>query len=168
MDVELRKLTLDDGEDVYQMALEIGPGENGFVNGLLSHNYSDFRLILRKYFEMSEGLHLAPQHVPQTTYWLYIAGYPVGYGKLRHYLNENLKRHGGHIGYVVRPSCRGKGYGKRMLQNLLKEASCLGIQDVLLTCNEDNAASRKIIESNDGVLAGIDMGTCKYWIRTKN
>lgn len=150
------------------MVLEIGPGENGFVNGLFSNNYSDFKLILTKYIEMSDGLNLAPQHVPQTTYWLYVNGYPVGYGKLRHYLNENLKKHGGHIGYVVRPSYRGKGYGKLMLTKLLKEATSLGIQDVLLTCNEDNVASRKIIENNNGVLTSINTGSCKYWIRTLN
>jgi predicted acetyltransferase len=39
---------------------------------------------------MSEGINLEPQYVPQTTYWLYIDGKPVGYGKLRHYLNESL------------------------------------------------------------------------------
>lgn len=34
MEVELRKLSLFEGQEVYRMALEIGPGENGFVNGL--------------------------------------------------------------------------------------------------------------------------------------
>lgn len=115
---------------------------------------------------MSDGVHLAPQHVPQTTYWLYIDGLPVGYGKIRHYLNDNLKNHGGHIGYVIRPSCRGKGYGKLKLKQMLKEANDLGIQDVLLTCNEGNIASRKIIESYNGVLTSINTGNCKYWIRT--
>lgn len=163
MNAELRKLS--DGPEVYQMVLEIGPGENGFVNGLLSDNYSDFKLLVKRYIAMSDGFNLAPQHVPQTTYLLYVHGYPVGYGKVRHCLNENLKKHGGHIGYVIRPSCRGKGFGKLMLKKLLSEAAALGIQDVLLTCDEDNLASKRIIESNRGILSSIDEGNCKYWIK---
>lgn len=42
----------------------------------------------------------------------------------------------------------------------------MGIQEALLTCDETNAASRKIIESHNGVLAGIEMGSCAYWVKT--
>lgn len=116
---------------------------------------------------MSAGINLAPNLVPQTTYWLLIEGTPAGYGKIRHRLNDQLKRHGGHIGYVIRPSFRGKGYGKLMLKHLVQEAAKLGIEEALLTCNEDNGASRKIIEHNNGILAGVDDGTCRYWISTR-
>ncbi|MGM1045119.1 MAG: GNAT family N-acetyltransferase [Bacillota bacterium] len=56
--------------------------------------------------------------------------------------------HGGHIGYVIRPSERSKGYGKLLLKQLISMAKDKQISKVLLTCDEDNAASRRIIESN--------------------
>ncbi|MFB9329432.1 GNAT family N-acetyltransferase [Paenibacillus aurantiacus] len=164
--IELRPIAFGDGPELYQLALEIGPGENGFVNGLYAGQYSEFESKLKSYIDMSAGSNLAPNLVPQTTYLLLIDGYSAGYGKIRHRLNDQLKRHGGHIGYVIRPSLRGMGYGKLMLGLLVQEASKLGIEDALLTCNADNWASRKIIEHNDGRLAGTDAGTCRYWICT--
>ncbi|WP_208919150.1 GNAT family N-acetyltransferase [Paenibacillus uliginis] len=74
--------------------------------------------------------------------------------------------HGGHIGFVIRPSERSKGYGKLLLKELLDKAKEKQISEVLLTCDEDNAASRRIIESNGGRLKDIHDGSCKYWIMT--
>jgi predicted acetyltransferase len=76
--------------------------------------------------------------VPQTIYWLYLNDRPVGYGKLRHDLNEKLLESGGHIGYIIRPSERNKGYGTILLKELLIKARKLEIDKVLLTCDEEN------------------------------
>lgn len=94
-------------------------------------------------------------------YWLYDNDKPIGYGKLRHRLNNNLLELGGHIGYVIRPSERRKGYGTRLLAELVKKANEKNISRVLLTCDEANLASRSIIESNHGELSSITNGTCK-------
>ena len=80
-------------------------------------------------------------------FWLIIDGRPVGVGKLRHYLNDSLMTVGGHIGYSIRPTERGKGYGNLILKELLKKAREKGIADVLVTCREDNIRSRKVIET---------------------
>ena len=58
---------------------------------------------------------------------------------------------GGHIGYWVRPSERGRGYGKLMLRLALPKARRLGIHNALVTCDLGNTASRKVIEANGGV-----------------
>ena len=116
---------------------------------------------------MSEGINLEPQFVPQTIYWLYIDGKPVGYGKLRHYLNQHLLQHGGHIGYVIRPTERGKGYAKILLEKLIQESKEKGIDQVLLTCYENNMASKKVIESNGGKLENKKAGIYFYWIETQ-
>lgn len=50
----------------------------------------------------------------------------------------------------MRPSSRGKGYGKEMLRLGLEEARKMGIQKVMLSCNEDNLASIGVIEANGG------------------
>lgn len=108
-----------------------------------------------------------PQYVQQTIYWLYVDGRPVGYGKLRHRLNEALLERGGHIGYVIRLDERGKGYGTLLLRELVREAAGLGLTEVLLTVDEDNLRSRRVIEGNEGVLSDTKDGICKYWITIK-
>lgn len=163
--VDLKELTITDGKDIFDMIKEIGPGENGYVNGGYNITYKEFPSYLKNHFETSKGINLEPLHVPQTMYWLFIDGRAVGIGKLRHYLNENLKKAGGHIGYTIRPTERGKGYGKIMLSELLKKAKEKQIAEVLLTCNENNIASRKVIEYNRGELENIFAGKCKYWIK---
>jgi len=167
MQVELRELSLDDGVDVFEMVREVGPGENGFSNSGYDLEYAGFPDYLRGQVHMAEGVGIDPtRHVPQTRYWLFVNGRPVGIGKLRHSLNENLRRLGGHIGYTIRPSERGKGYGILILRELVKRAAEMGIGEVLLTCTEDNVVSRRVIERNGGELQDISEGECRYWIRT--
>lgn len=163
--IELRELDLKEPDEIYRMIEEIGEGQNGFINGLLSTTKKEFQEKLIRNFEMSRGINLAEGVVPQTIYWFYAGRVPVGYGKLRHRLNERLLEYGGHIGYIIRPTERNKRYGTVALRELVKEAALKGINEILLTCNEDNIVSRKIIESNHGVLSGLREGTCKYWIR---
>ena len=70
---------------------------------------------------------------------------------LRHRLNEFLTHYGGHIGYDIRPSKRGNNYATLALGLCLKEAKKIGLDEVLITCDDDNIASIKIIERNGGV-----------------
>ncbi|OMD43411.1 hypothetical protein BSK52_03055 [Paenibacillus odorifer] len=162
--IELKEASLSDGRDIFEMIMEIGPGENGFVNNGFDLAYSEFPDFIRDRIALSKGDNLQPNYVPQTNYWLLIDSYPVGVGKLRHSLNDQLRKSGGHIGYSIRPSERGKGYGKIFLAELLKKAVDLGIDKVMLTCEPNNIASRKVIEANKGILYGIEDGKCNYWI----
>lgn len=163
--VELKELTIQDGTDIYDMLQEIGPGESGFANSGYGVPAERFKAYLKKYWRMSHGINLPPQYVPQTIYWLFVNGRPVGYGKLRKYLNDALRERGGHIGYVIRPSERGKGYGTLLLRELLGKAGEKGLLEVLITVDEDNARSRKVAEANGGQLTELKDGICKYWIR---
>ncbi len=161
---ELRELSVKDGVDVFDMVQEIKEGGNGFVNSLYADDLQLFQEKLLRNDRLSKGIDLEPQYVPQTIYWLYDHGKPVGYGKLRHYLNEYLLQYGGHIGYVIRPSERKKGYGKILLKELLIKAKEKQIDRVLVTCDDDNTGSIKVIESNNGELAETKDGSCFYWI----
>ncbi len=165
MIIELRELSLNDGIEIYEMIQEIGPGENGYQNSAYNLEFKEFQSFLIESRDESLGINLQPHYVPQTIYWLMIDAKPVGIGKLRLYLNDNLCKIGGHIGYTIRPSERGKGYGNIILEELLKKAKAKGIKEVLVTCNESNSLSRKIIELNNGELKDIDQGECRYWIR---
>ena len=78
----------------------------------------------------------------------------IGAVNIRHYLNESLKRSGGHIGDGIRPSERRKGYATEMIRLTLIECRKLGIEKVLMTCDKDNIGSAKSIIKNGGVLTG--------------
>lgn len=162
--IELRELTVDDGQDVFEMVIEIGDAGNGFDNSLRTETFEAFQEKLVSNDKMSKAIDLEPQYVPQTVYWLYVKGKPVGYGKLRHYLNENLLKHGGNIGYVIRPTERKKGYATILLSELLVKAKEKGLDRVLVTCYETNVASRKVIEANRGELEKVEEGKCFFWI----
>jgi predicted acetyltransferase len=73
---------------------------------------------------------------------------------------------GGHIGYDIRPSARRRGHATAMLAAALPVARSLGIGPALLTCDEDNTASRRVIEANGGVVEDKRGGKLRYWIPT--
>lgn len=88
----------------------------------------------------------------------------LGTISLRHELNDYLRREGGHVGYAVRPSARGRGVATAALGLVLEECGRRGIDPVLLTCRDDNLASARVIEHQGGVLAEVRDGTRRYWI----
>ena len=70
---------------------------------------------------------------------------------IRHYLNDDLLKHGGHIGFGVRPTERKKGYATELLKYALIKLNELGIQNALLTCDKSNIGSAKTIKNNLGI-----------------
>jgi predicted acetyltransferase len=115
------------------------------------------------------GKDLPQDWVPASTLFLLRGETFIGRVSIRHRLNEFLLRIGGHIGYYIRPDERGKGYGSRILAMALEKARRLGLTRVLVTCDEGNLASRKIIEKNGGLLENVEPtkdGPAKrrYWI----
>lgn len=90
----------------------------------------------------------------------------VGFIALRRSLTDRLLEEGGHIGYSVRPSRRREGHASRALAATLREAATLGIEQALVTCDDDNLGSRRTIESAGGVLEDIRDGKRRYWIPT--
>ncbi len=74
--------------------------------------------------------------------------------RLRLRLNPALEVEGGHIGYDVRPSFRGRGLGTATLRLVLPEARRQGLLRARLTVDADNLASVRIIERNGGILSG--------------
>ncbi|MDD7731733.1 MAG: GNAT family N-acetyltransferase [Ezakiella sp.] len=87
---------------------------------------------------------------------------------MRFELNDMLLKFGGHIGYSVSPDERRKGYAKAMLSGALEFYRDEGYDKVLITCNKNNIASQKTIESAGGILENIveDGGifTKRFWI----
>ena len=111
-----------------------------------------------------------PGVLPYEDFWLMEQNAWIGLLTLRPQINEQFLHSGGHIGYVVRPSKRRGGYGTALLRLGLDKARERGLRSVLLTCDEDNIGSRKIIETNGGqlenavVVAGQAARKLRYWI----
>jgi predicted acetyltransferase len=107
-----------------------------------------------------------PGWVPCTFLWVVEDGEYVGSLAVRHRLTDVLVREGGHIGYSVRPSARRRGIATAALTAALPLARGLGIDHALLTCDEDNVASARVIEANGGVLEDVRDGVRRYWVPT--
>lgn len=125
-------------------------GIRGFWNTGIS--FEDIDSYIRVVKQYSKGEGLPEGWVPSTTFWLIDNGEFVAHLNVRHSLNDYLRKVGGNIGYAVRPSRQKMGYGSKILELALPKVRELGILRPLVTCDESNVASRKIIEKNGGVL----------------
>ena len=79
----------------------------------------------------------------------------LGAISLRYALNDFLLQVAGHIGYSVRASARGRGVAGWALGEVLGVARQRRFDAVLITCDEDNDASARVIEKHGGVLADV-------------
>ena len=132
----------------------------------LMNGYDDFAYYLNNLetSEPKDGL------VPDSTFFCLDVerNIIVGAVNIRHYLNEHLLAHGGHIGDGIRPSERRKGYATQMIGLALDECKKLGIKKVLMVCDKENVGSVKSITNNGGILETEQMENGKteqrYWI----
>ncbi|MCL1795812.1 MAG: GNAT family N-acetyltransferase [Clostridia bacterium] len=130
--------------------------------------------IFRRFAEQRLGIGLPDGYVPGSTYWLVEGGEFIGVGNIRHRLTRSLERYGGHIGYAIRCEKWGQGYGTLQLRLLLREAAALGIARALITCDESNIASARVMEKNGAVyqdtvvnwIGGVPRRTKRYWAET--
>lgn len=106
-----------------------------------------------------------PGMVACTYFWLLQDPWTVvGFLAVRHGLNDYLLEQGGHVGYSVRPSARGRGHASRALGLGLDHAAALGLDRVLLTCQSGNVASQRTIERAGGVYEDTRAGSRRFWV----
>ena len=123
--------------------------------------------------DMKQGINLSAGLVPCSFMLAYDQNQQlVGRVSIRHELNDFLFQEGGHIGYAVLPEYRYKGYATDILrQALIYCQDELKLSKVLLTCDDDNIGSLKVIEKNGGRLENIvqrgnNKTLCRrYWIQ---
>ena len=163
--IELKRLSIDDGIDIYNLLQDIPQDENGFNNKANGMTYNEYKewLIKRDEYSKQKGL-LDGWRVPETTFFLYVDGIPVGTGSVRLFLTDALRNVGGHIGYCISPKYRNKGYGKEICKRLILEARKLGIKDILITTNLENYASQKVIIANGGKEVDRSNEHIHFWI----
>nr|WP_245335309.1 GNAT family N-acetyltransferase [Shewanella sp. WXL01] len=98
------------------------------------------------------GENLPEGYVASTTLWLIDNEEIVGVTNLRHGLNEALRHCGGHIGLGIRPSMRGKGYGKDLMKLSVDQLRAMGERQIHIHCYADNLASANTTKAIGGEL----------------
>ncbi len=142
-------------KEKYAQALEESKNETEETQLNKPAEGQSFENFVKQLNDNAKGINLPKGYVPATMFWLIDKGELIGRVQIRHKLTEFLLREGGHIGYYIRPSKRKMGYGTRIFQLALMETKKIGLSKVLVTCDDNNIASRKIIETNGGVLENI-------------
>lgn len=125
---------------------------SGIASNMKKMIESGFDSYTKQCQDYAKGTNLPADYVPATEFWLIGGEEFIGQANIRHRLNDFLLKIGGHIGYAIRPSKRGMGYGTKILELALVEAKKLGIKKALVNCDKDNIGSAKIIERNGGIL----------------
>jgi len=135
---------------------------------------ADFPAYLERLDKNARGEDLPEDFSPDIVYFLLEDERTfLGSVRLRLKLVPFLAVEGGHIGYDIRPSQRGKGYATRMLALCLQKARECGFDRVLVTCDQANRASARVIEKNGGVLENTAVSPrtgkpiLRYWIQIK-
>ena len=166
--MELRRPKLEDKEKILEMLADFeaaGSRQDGFFGGA-DFVYEDWLETI----QLAEaGLGLPQGFVPYIQLISFAAdGQAVGFLNLRLRLNDHLLQEGGHIGYSIRPSARGKGLAKEQLRQGLQVAKSKNITRVLVTCDSDNEASRRTILSAGGVYENTIDRSQRYWINLED
>jgi predicted acetyltransferase len=118
--------------------------------------------------EREEAAARAIGFVPMTTLWWAEGERLLGRLAIRHRLTPALEEAGGHIGYDVRPSARRQGHATAMLAAALPIARSLGIIEALLTCDDTNTASQRVIEANGGRFVDMAGQKRRYRVPTRS
>ena len=168
-----REFTKEDKDKLLEMVNEINELDGNFEGLNNIKNIDDFDEFLEKLERNKHQELISIKLSPQTTYGVFEDGKLIGGFNLRNILKGNLLNHGGHIGYLIRPSKRNKGYGTKLLKLALEKAKESNIDKVLVTCRKENIASARVIEKNKGIYENdyYDEETNqiykRYWINVR-
>ena len=115
MNPYLREINISDKEEIINFCKEVKKidAENTFEGLSIIKNVDscDFEDFLNE-LEQAKNIQDIKQHLVNQTTFILFDGNEIALGgvNIRHKLNENLLKHGGHIGVLIRPSERRKVY----------------------------------------------------------
>jgi predicted acetyltransferase len=170
MNLKLRTLNIDDEKAFYEGLSLFSDMERDWYTFVYKDEmtYVEMLAILENNFK---GLEIPSGRVPDSMLYAFLDNKIIGRVNIRHELNDFLFSEGGHIGYAVATTYRNKGFASLMLKLSLDYCrNVLKLTKVLITCDDENIGSYKVIENNGGVLesknVSIDGSKIKrrYWI----
>ncbi len=143
-------------------------GEQHVYRGLHEVAWEGYPAFLDLLSRLKAGGYPTPDVAPTDAYFIEDEGRILGEVYIRRRLSPSLARVGGHIGYKVRPSARNRGVATAALRLALTLVREIGIDPALVTCDDGNAASARVIEKCGGVRIenvrrrdGIER---RYWV----
>ena len=167
--MELRRPRLADKETVLELMAEFEQTQSAHDGGFWNANNFVYEEWLESNQNQEMGINLPEGWVPAIQLVAFSGkGQALGFLNLRLRLNNFLLEKGGHIGYSIRPSERGKGYAKEALRQGLQVAKEKNIKKALVTCSVNNPASRAVILANGGLIEDVRNGVERYWIEVAN
>ena len=167
--MELRRPRLSDKEIVLEMMAEFEKSQSAHDGGFWDTENSVYEEWLESNQNQEMGINLPEGWVPAIQLVAFSEkGQALGFLNLRLRLSNFLLEEGGHIGYSIRLSERGKGYAKETLSQGLQVAKEKNIKRTLVTCSVNNPASRAVILANGGILEDVRNGVERYWIEVAN
>lgn len=153
----LRKLNILDKED-FSLYLKELILESGTLKGVVFEDGLCFEELLNFYNE-KEQIPFTDYKQKEFPFYQYVLAKKdsnkiVGAIVIRPFLTEELdKNFEGNIGYSIRTSARGNGYGNVALSLAIKEFRLLNPNDkITMCCYKENEASKKIIIRHGGKL----------------
>ena len=164
----LRPLGVSDEKQALQAQEELAQDDFEFLFGL--EQAASWPAYCGQLESQRLGVDVPEGWVPSTFLVAEAEGQIVGRVSIRHALNAHLAEVGGHIGYGVRPGFRRRGYATAILGQSLAVASSIGLDRVLVTCDDDNEGSANVIENCGGVLENVVAGRDgsvpkrRYWV----
>ena len=158
MDMELRKINTNDIEAQWAYTTELPIDENGLTNPFKGVSLDEYReKVLPTLISYEHPVNMPEWFVPETYYYLWNDDRLVGEFRIRHHLNEVLRKGAGHIGYSIAKEHRGKGYGTQGLKLTIQIAKeIVPEEEIYLRVNRDNIASQKVMLNNGAYKAGED------------
>jgi predicted acetyltransferase len=167
----LRSLTIEDETDAVRAHALLAPEEFPFLFDFEPGD--DFVAYVARVDAFNAGGQFSKGGVPGAFLIAEVDGAIVGRLSVRFELNDYLRLYGGHVGYCVLPEFRRRGYASGMLGEGLELLRQRGTASVLVTCDEDNAGSRAVIERAGGHfdkrVDGDGSGPKRhYWFETPN
>jgi predicted acetyltransferase len=126
-------------------------GEMNVYRGNQAVAWSGYSAYYDLLSRMKHGGYPTVDIVPMDSYFIEENGQILGELFVRHRLSDQLEKVGGHIGYRVRPSERNRGVATQALKLGLAKLSELGVVRALVTCDDRNAASARVIEKCGGI-----------------